>query len=120
VSEELWAGPVEPVEPISCSLGLMAHPFELPACPSNDIGIDPFQGRTQLRLVEVAVVGDPTANARIVHPGQIGQGFVAAFVKRPASDFPADARQRLRAAGWKLCVKMRASPFRHIVFRARN
>jgi autotransporter passenger strand-loop-strand repeat protein len=24
------------------------------------------------------------------------------------------------AAGWKLCVKMRISPFRHIVFRARN
>src|ERR1035441_9814394 len=24
------------------------------------------------------------------------------------------------AAGWKLCVKMRVSSFRHIVFRARN
>ena len=34
----------------------MAHPLELATCPPDDIGIDPFQGRTQLRLVEVAVV----------------------------------------------------------------
>src|SRR5215813_13597667 len=64
---------------------------ELAACPSNDIGIDPFQGRTQLRLEEVAVVADPAADARVVHRGQLGQGYVTAMVKRPASDCPADA-----------------------------
>ena len=90
---------MEPVEPVSCPLGLMAHPLELAARPPNDIGIDPLQGRTQLRLVKVAVVGDPAADARVVHRGQLGQGFVAAVVKRPAPDLPADARQRFRAGG---------------------
>lgn len=97
--EQHRTGPAESIEPISCSLGLMAHPLELAACPPDDIGIDPLQDRTQLRLVEVAVVGDPAANVRIVHLGQLGQGFVAASMKRPAADFPADARQRLRAGG---------------------
>jgi hypothetical protein len=74
-----------------------------------------------LRLVEMAVVGNPAANARIVHLGQVSHRLVAAFVKRPTSDFSADARQRLGlAAGWKLCVKIRLSPLRHIVFLARN
>src|SRR5258706_3957523 len=54
--------PAQPVKPISCSLGLMDHPLELAACPANDIEIDPFQGWTQLRPVEVAVVADPAAN----------------------------------------------------------
>jgi hypothetical protein len=75
----------------------MAHPLELAACPANDIGIDPRQGRTQLRLVEVAVVGDPTADARVVHRGQLSQGFVAAVMKRPASYSTADALERLWA-----------------------
>jgi len=75
----------------------MAHPLELAACPPDDIGIDPQQGWTQLRLVEVAVVGDPAADARIVRLGQFGQGLVSAVVKRPAPDLPADARQRLGA-----------------------
>src|SRR5260370_5238340 len=43
----------------------------------------------------MAVVGDPAANARVVHLGQFGQGLVATFVKRPTSNFSADARQRL-------------------------
>ena len=76
----------------------MAHPLELAAYPPDDIGIDPLQGRTQLRLIEVAVVGDPAADARVVHLGQLGQGLVAAVMQRPTPDLPADARQRLRAS----------------------
>src|SRR3974390_45156 len=77
----------------------MAHALELAACPPDDIGVDPLESGTQLRLVEMAVVGDPAANARIVHLGQIGQRLVAAFVKRPTSDVSADARQCLRTGG---------------------
>jgi hypothetical protein len=96
VGEKLWIRSAEPVEPISCALGLIAPPLELAACPSDDIGIDALESGTQLRLVEMAVVADPAANARIVHLGQFAQGLVAAFVKRPTSNFSADARQRLR------------------------
>src|SRR4029077_10403670 len=60
---------------------------------------DPLQGRTQLRLVEVAVVVDPAANARVVHFGQVLQGFVAAMMKRPAPNCSADGRQRFRTGG---------------------
>ena len=77
----------------------MAHSLELATCPPDDIGIDPLQGRTQLRLVEVAVVDDPAPDARVVHLGQFSQGLVAAVMQRPAPDFPADARQRFRADG---------------------
>src|SRR5258708_4713610 len=77
----------------------MAHPLELAACPLDDIGVDPRESGTQLRLVEMAVVGDPAANARVVHLGQLGQGLVAAFVKRPTSNFSADARERLWTGG---------------------
>src|SRR5206468_1092054 len=42
--------------PVSRSLGLPTQPLELAARPADDIEIDPLQGRTQLRLVEVAVV----------------------------------------------------------------
>src|SRR5512133_2241637 len=45
----------------------------------------------------MAVVGDPAADACIVHLGQLSQGLVAAVMQRPASDFLADARQRLWA-----------------------
>src|SRR5690242_21525545 len=99
MSKECWVGPAYPVEPVSRAFGLVAHPLELAAYPPDDIGIDPLQGRTQLRLVEVTVVGDPAADARIVHLGQFGQGFVAAVMKRPAANLAADARQRLRAGG---------------------
>jgi hypothetical protein len=37
----------------------MDEPFEFAARPANDIEIDPFEGWTQLRPVEVAVVADP-------------------------------------------------------------
>src|SRR6202047_550906 len=99
VGEELGVRPMEPVEPVSCPLGLMAHPLELAARPPNDIGIDPLQGRTQPRLVEVAVIGDPAANARVVHLGQLLQGLVAAMMKRPTPNRPADGRQRFRTGG---------------------
>src|ERR1700758_1514984 len=99
MGKECWAGPAYSVEPISRAFGLVAHPLELAAYPPDDIGIDPLQGRTQLRLVEVAVVGDPAADAWVVHLGQVGQRLVAAMMKRPAADFPADARQCLRTDG---------------------
>src|SRR5262245_64193883 len=95
--------PAEPVKPISASLGPMAHPLELAACPANDIGIDPEQGRTHLRLVKVAVVIDPTTDVRVVHGGQLSQGEVTAVMKRPEPDGPANAVQRFRArCGWKV------------------
>src|SRR5258705_12102795 len=99
MSEECWVGTAEPVKPIPRAFGLVAHALELATRPSNDIGIDPLQGRTQLRLVEVAVVDDPAADARIVHLGQLWQGFVAAMMQRPAADIAAGARQRRRAGG---------------------
>jgi len=64
-----------------------------------DIGIDPLQGRTQPRLVEVAVIGDPPSNARVVHLGQLLQGLVAAMMKRPTPNRSADGRQRFRTGG---------------------
>ena len=64
MSKECWVGPAYPVEPISRALGLVTHPLELAAYPPDDISIDPLQGRTQLRLIEVALVGDPAADAR--------------------------------------------------------
>ena len=99
MSKEYWIGTMQPVKPISRAFGLVTHSLELAARPPDDIGIDPFQGRTQLRPVEVAVVGDPAADARVVHLRQFDQGFVAAMMQRPASDFSADARQRLRTSG---------------------
>ena len=99
MGEEGWVGAAEPVKPISCALGLVAHPLELATCPPDDIGIDPFQGRTQLRLVEVTVVVDPAADARVVHLRQLSQGFVAAVMQRPAANIAADALQCRRAYG---------------------
>ena len=99
MGKECWVGPAYPVKPISRAFGLVAHPLKLAAYPPDDIGIDPLQGRTQLRLIEVAVVGDPAADAWIVHLGQFGQGLVAAMMQRPAADFPADAGQCLWASG---------------------
>src|SRR5215471_1361533 len=109
MSKECWVGPAYPVEPISRAFGLVAHPRELAAYPPDDIGIDPLQGRTQLRLIEVAVVADPAADAWVVHLGQFGQGLVAAMMKRPATDLPADARQCLRADGGLKTVREDAS-----------
>ena len=98
----------QPVKPISGTLGLVSQSLELSTRPPNDIGIDPFQGRTQSRLVEVAIVGDPATDARVVHLDLFGQRFVATVMQRPAAYLAADARQRFRtSSGWKLCAKMR-------------
>src|SRR6516162_8801271 len=113
MGKECWVGPAYSVEPISRPFGLMTHPLELAAYPPDDIGIDPLQGRTQLRLIEVAVVGDPAADAWVVHLGQFGQGFVVAMMKRPAADFLADARQCLRASGGLKTVREDASVHLH-------
>ena len=67
MGEERGFGPAQPVKPISGTLGLVSQSLELSTHPPDDIGIDPLQGRMQLRLIEVAVVGDPAANARVVH-----------------------------------------------------
>jgi len=69
----------------------MAHPLELAARPANDIGIDPSQGRSQLRFVKVAVVADPAADARVVRRGQLSQAFVAALAAT-ATDVPPRGR----------------------------
>src|SRR6202050_2231539 len=109
MGKERWVGAAEPVKPVSSTLCLVPHRFELATRPPNDISIDPHQRRTQLRLVEVAVVGDPAADARVVHPRQVGQRFVAAMMQRPAANFPADARQRLRTGGGLEAVRENAS-----------
>src|SRR5271167_2318839 len=88
-----------PAEPVSCSLGLMDKPLEFAARPANDIEVDPFEGGTQLRPVEVTVVADPAADDGIIDRGQLFKGFVAPKMKPPTPDFPADARQRLWASG---------------------
>jgi len=94
-----------PVKPVSCTFGPMDEPLEFAARPANDIEIDPPQSWTQLRPVEVAVVGDPAANDRIIDRGQLFEGFVATVMQRPAADFPADAHQRLRAGGGHEAVR---------------
>src|SRR5262245_49029054 len=92
------------------TLGLPTQPLELAARPADDIEIDPLQRRTQLRLVEVAVIVDPAANARIVHLGQVVQRLVAAMMKRPAPNCSADGRQRLRTGGGQEARKGLTSP----------
>src|SRR6516165_2314552 len=99
MSEERRICAAKPIKPVACSFGFETQPFEFAARPADDIEVNPLQGRTQLRSVEVAVVVDPASNARVVHLGQIWQGFVAAMMKRPAPDRSANERQRLRAGG---------------------
>ena len=53
--------------------------------PSQD-QVDVSQGRVERRFVVPAVVVDPTPDVAIEHPGQVVERFVAAFMKRPASD----------------------------------
>ena len=121
MGKEYWIRAAQPIEPIPRALGPMDHPLVFAATPSNDIGIDPFQGWTQLRRIEVAVVVDPVPDARVVHRGQIAEGFVAAVMKRQCRISRLMRVNALGlAAGRKLCAKMRPSGLIHIVFRARN
>src|SRR6266581_8180834 len=113
MSEERRICGAKPIKPISRPLGLATQPLELAARPADDIEIDPLQRRTQLRLVEVAVVVDPAANARVVHLGQVLQGLVAAMMKRPAPNCSADGRQRLRTGGGQEARKGPTSPSQH-------
>src|SRR6266566_1409288 len=112
VGKERWICSAEPVKPVSRPLGLPTQPLELAARPADDIEIDPLQGRTQLRPVEVAVVVDPALNVRVVGLSQILQGFVAVMMKGPAPDRPADGRQRLRAGCRHEAVRGAPSPHR--------
>ena len=73
MGKQYWIRAAQPIEPIPRALGPMDHPLVFAATPSNDIGIDPFQGWTQLRRIEVAVVVDPAPDARVVHRGQIAE-----------------------------------------------
>ncbi|MFG3594621.1 hypothetical protein [Bradyrhizobium sp. RDI18] len=84
MTEVKWGWPAYPVKPI-CTFGLVAQPLELTTRLPNDIGVDSLQGRTQL-----ALVGDPATNARIVHPS----GSVAdlSMMQRPAACHAIDPR----------------------------
>src|SRR5215216_697127 len=88
-------------------LEIVAGPT-LTSRPADDIDIDPFKGRTQLRPVEVTVVVDPALNVRIVRLGQILQGLVAVMVKGPPPDRPADRLQRFRTGGRHEAVRVDA------------
>ena len=92
MSEQSWVCTAKPRKPLSRPFGLVTQPLELAARPADDIDIDPLEGGTQVRPVELAIVVDPTFNVRIVHFGQILQGLVAVMVKRPTPDCPADGR----------------------------
>src|ERR1700719_2759539 len=109
-------GTANALKPVSRSFGFVTQPLELPARPADDIGIDPLEGRTQVRPIEVAVVVDPAFDVRIVHLGQILQGLVAVMVKCRIARLM-DVSAFGRAAGRKPCVWM--SPC-HSVLLARN
>ena len=55
--------PPNAAKPVPCSFGLMAHPLELAACPSNDIGIDPL-GSGRCERIEGTTSGKDIANRR--------------------------------------------------------
>src|ERR1700687_5354109 len=113
MSEERRVCAAKPIKPVACSFGFETQPFEFAARPADDIEANPLQGRTPLRSVEVAVVVDPASNARVVHLGQIWQGFVAAMMKRQAPDVAANDRKPLRAVDGLEAVRkneLRASP----------
>src|SRR5512142_3116229 len=96
MGEERWSSAAKPDKPISRTPSPMAKPLELAASPADQKGIDPRQGGTQLRVIEVAVVVNPAADARIVHRCQVLQGLVAAMMKRPTPNCSAYGFQRRR------------------------
>src|SRR5271166_2004271 len=60
VREERWAGPDDPGEPLARSSRLVPEALEFAACPFPQVEVNPAQAVIQRRLVEVAVVVDPT------------------------------------------------------------
>ena len=112
MNEESWICAAKPLKPISRPFSVVAKPLKFTARPADDIEIDPLQGRTQLRAIEVAVVVDPASNVRVVHVGQVLQGLVTALMKRPPPDFPADGREGLRADGWHEALRRETLPHR--------
>ncbi len=109
MGKELWCCTAKPIEPVSCSFGLSAQPFELPTRPANDIEIDPFESRTQCCPIEVAEIVDPATNARVGDRDQIIQGFVAMQMKPPASYRPADRLQRITADSGHEAMNMKVT-----------
>jgi hypothetical protein len=67
--EEGGVGTAGPVKPFSWAFGLVAQSLELATRPPDHIGIDPLKRRTQLRLLKVAVLADPAADAWIADLG---------------------------------------------------
>ena len=112
MNEESRICTAKPLKPISRPFSVVAKPLEFTARPANDIEINPRQGRTQLRSIEVAVVVDPASNVRVVPVGQVLQGLVTALLKRPPPDFPADGRECLRADGWHEALRGESLPHR--------
>jgi hypothetical protein len=72
MSEERRICAAKPIKPVACTFGFETRPFEFAARPAGDIEVNPLQGRTQLRPVEVAVVVDP-ANARVHISARFGR-----------------------------------------------
>ena len=110
MSEQSRICTAKPFKPVSRPFGLVTQPLELAARPADDIGINPLEGRAQLRPIELAVVVDPAFDVRIVRLGQILQGLVAVMVNSPAPDGPADGRQRFRAGRGQEASKWSSSP----------
>ena len=54
MGKEFRCRSAQPVEPVSCTLGLMNHPLEFAACPSNDIDTPSLLGRGHFRSPSAA------------------------------------------------------------------
>ena len=54
--------------------------------PSCQDAVDVAEGGIESRLVETAVIVDPTSDVIVEHPGQIIERLVAALVERPMAD----------------------------------
>jgi hypothetical protein len=67
--EEGRVGTAGQVKPFSWAFGLVAQSLELATRPPDHRAIDPLKRRTQLRLLKVAVVADPAADAWMVGLG---------------------------------------------------
>ena len=109
MSEQSRICTAKPFKPVSRPFGLVTQPLELAARPADDIGINPLEGRAQLRPIELTVVVDPALDVRIVRLGQILQGLVAVMVKCPTPDRSADGRERFRSSCGQETVRVDVS-----------